>query len=46
MKGVSFLTDETHNKRLVQLDLNELSAISESDLEDLFDVSLAEARKK
>ncbi len=45
MKGVSFLTDETHHKRYVQLDLDEVGNIDGSGLEDLMDVIIAEARK-
>ena len=45
MKGVSFLADETHHKRYVQLDLEEVANIGESELEDLFDSIITEARK-
>jgi len=45
MKGVSFLTDETHHKRYAQLDLDEVININDSELEDLMDVIIAEARK-
>ena len=45
MKGVSFLVDETHHKRYVQLDLEEVAGIGENELEDLMDVIIAEARK-
>ena len=45
MKGVSFLTDETHHKRYVQLDLEEVANTGDSELEDLFDSIIAEARK-
>jgi hypothetical protein len=45
MKGVSFLTDDTHHKRYVQLDLDEVAGINETDLEDLMDVIIAEARR-
>ncbi len=45
MKGVSFLIDETHHKRYVQLDLEEVANSDESALEDLFDSIIAEARK-
>lgn len=45
MKGVSFLTDETHQKRYVQLDLDEVATIGDSELEDLMDVIISEARK-
>ena len=46
MKGVSFLTDETHHKRYVQLDLEEVANIGDNELEDLFDAIIAESRKK
>ncbi len=45
MKGVSFLTDETHHRRYVQLDLEEVAGIGEDELEDLLDAIIAEARK-
>lgn len=45
MKGLSFLTDETHHKRYAQLDLSTVANIAESDLEDIMDVIIAEARK-
>ena len=45
MKGVSFLMDETHHRRYVQLDLAEVAIIGESELEDLMDTIIAEARK-
>lgn len=45
MKGVSFLTDETHHKRYVQLDLEEVANIGDNELEDLLDAIIAEARK-
>ncbi|MES2703078.1 MAG: hypothetical protein V4649_10585 [Bacteroidota bacterium] len=45
MKGVSFITDETHHKRYVQLDLEEVATINDAQLEDLLDVIIAEARK-
>ena len=45
MKGVSFLTDETHHKRYVQLDLEEVANSDHNALEDLFDIIIAESRK-
>ncbi len=45
MKGVSFLTDETHHKRYVQLDLDEVVKIGDEELGDLIDTIIAEARK-
>ncbi|HTA84173.1 MAG TPA: hypothetical protein VK783_14610 [Bacteroidia bacterium] len=44
MKGITFIKDETHNKRLVQIDLNTLEKYEEK-MEDLFDVIIAESRK-
>ena len=44
MKGVTFITDETHNKRFVQIDLKELEK-HEHAIEDLLDVIIAESRK-
>jgi len=46
MKGVSFLTDETHSKRYVQLDLDEIAKTGTDELEDIFDIIVAESRKK
>lgn len=44
MKGITFIKDETHNKRLVQIDLDTLQKYEEK-MEDLFDVIIAESRK-
>ncbi|HRF80923.1 MAG TPA: hypothetical protein PL070_12650 [Flavobacteriales bacterium] len=44
MKGVSILYDEVNNRRLLQVDLNEV-AKDEEGLEDLFDIIIAESRK-
>ena len=44
MKGITFITDETHKKRLVQIELDTIEKYEER-LEDLFDIILAEARK-
>lgn len=44
MKGVSFITDETHKKRYVQIDLEALEKHQDK-VEDLFDVIIAESRK-
>lgn len=44
MKGVTFITDETHNKRFVQIDLEELGRY-QNKIEDLLDVLIAESRK-
>lgn len=44
MKGVTFIRDETHNKRFVQIDLEELEK-HQNKIEDLLDVIIAESRK-
>ncbi|MGP8214572.1 MAG: hypothetical protein ACLQQ4_03310 [Bacteroidia bacterium] len=44
MKGITFIKDETHNKRLVQIDLDTIEKYEEK-MEDLFDIIIAEARK-
>ena len=41
MKGVTFITDETHKKRFVQIDLDKYGEI----WEDFYDVLIAESRK-
>lgn len=45
MKGVTFITDETHNKRFVQIDLEQLEK-HQNEIEDLLDVVVAESRKE
>ena len=45
MKGVSFVTDETHKRRYMQIDLKDVSKYSDETLEDLFDIIVSEARK-
>jgi hypothetical protein len=44
MKGVTFLTDETNKKRLLQIDIKEIAKNPEK-FEDLMDVVIAESRK-
>lgn len=44
MKGITFITDETHNKRFVQIDLEELEK-HQNKIEELLDVIIAESRK-
>jgi hypothetical protein len=44
MKGVTFLTDETNKKRLLQIDVKEVARNPEK-FEDLLDIVIAEARK-
>lgn len=45
MQGLSFVTNETHNKRYAQIDLKIISKFDSEMLEDLMDVIIAEARK-
>ena len=45
MKGVNFITDETKNRRYVQIDLKAIANYNEKALEDLFDIIIAESRK-
>ncbi len=45
MKGITFITDETHNKRFVQIDLDQLEKY-QNKVEDLLDVIIAESRKE
>lgn len=44
MEAITVLKDETHNKRLIQVDLQELSKDEEL-IEDLFDIIIHEIRK-
>ena len=44
MKGVTFIKDETHNKRFVQIDIEELEQ-HRNEVEDLLDVIIAKSRK-
>ncbi|MEQ8244334.1 MAG: hypothetical protein RLO12_23095 [Fulvivirga sp.] len=44
MKGITFITDETHNKRFVQIDLDQLEK-HQNKVEDLLDAIIAESRK-
>jgi hypothetical protein len=45
MPHLTFITDETHNRRYVQIDLAEVAEIDEEQLEDIMDIIIAEARK-
>ncbi len=45
MKAVSFVTDETHNRRYAQIDLKGIAKYNDEKLEDLMDIIIAEARK-
>ncbi len=44
MKGVTIIKDETHNKRFVQIDLDELEN-HQNELEDMLDIIISESRK-
>lgn len=43
MKGVSILYDQSHDRRLIQIDLSEVDREHEV-IEDLFDLIIAESR--
>ena len=45
MPSLTFITDETNNRRYVQIDLAEVSDINEEQLEEIMDIIVAEARK-
>ena len=45
MKGVTFLKDESNNKRILQVDIREVSK-NPSKFEDLMDILIAEERKE
>ncbi len=45
MKGVSFVTDETHNRRYAQIDLKGIAGFDDEKFEDLMDLIIAESRK-
>jgi hypothetical protein len=45
MAPLTFITDETHNRRFVQIDLAEVAKLNEEELEEVMDVIIAEARK-
>ncbi len=45
MPNLTFITDETHNRRYVQIDLAEVAEIDDEQLEDIMDIIIAEARK-
>ncbi len=44
MKGITFIKDETHNKRFVQIDIEQLEKYHDA-IEDLLDMIIAESRK-
>lgn len=44
MDAITILKDETHNKKLIQIDIQEVSK-NEELLEDLFDIIISESRK-
>lgn len=45
MSPLTFITDETHKRRYVQIDLAEVAEIDEEQLENIMDIIIAEARK-
>ncbi|MEJ7682177.1 MAG: hypothetical protein WKG06_30865 [Segetibacter sp.] len=45
MTPLTFITDETHNRRYVQIDLAQVAEIDDDQLEDIMDIIIAEARK-
>ena len=45
MGPLTFITDETHKRRYVQIDLAEVAEIDDEQLEDIMDIIIAEARK-
>lgn len=45
MNRLTFITDETHKRRYVQIDLADVAEIDEEQLEEIMDVIIAEARK-
>ncbi len=45
MNPLTFITDETNNRRYVQIDLTEVAKKTEEELEDMLDIIIAEARK-
>jgi len=45
MPNLTFITDETHNRRYVQIDLAEVAEIDDEQLEEIMDIIIAEARK-
>ncbi len=45
MSSLTFITDETHKRRYVQIDLAEVAEIDDEQLEDIMDIIIAEARK-
>lgn len=44
MKGITIIKDETHNKRFVQIDLEELER-HQDQMEELLDMIVSESRK-
>jgi hypothetical protein len=45
MEGVTIIKDETHNKRYIQFDLEWAATLSTEEIEDIFDIAIAESRK-
>ena len=46
MHILTFITDETHKRRYVQIDLAHIAGADNEELEDIIDVIIAEARKE
>jgi hypothetical protein len=44
MTGISLLTDETHHKRYLQLDLDVVTRITDKELHNYIDLVIAEVR--
>ncbi len=45
MKALTFITDETNNKRYARIDLQLVSKYDNELMEDLMDIIISEARK-
>lgn len=45
MRPLTFITDETHKRCYVEIDLAEVAEINDEQLEDIMDIIIAEARK-
>ncbi len=45
MTPLTFITDKTHKRRYVQIDLAEVAEIDDEQLEDIMDIIIAKARK-
>ena len=45
MTPLTFITDERHRRRYIQINLAKVAEINDEQLEDLTDIIIAEARK-